>query len=126
MHLSLFCLNALKKMNVDINNDLLFSAVCCNGSLDFLNLFRNELIKLYLKDKWSSIHPIHIVSAFHNLEMMSHFIKFDVDVNLPNVNNDGCTPLFFAAANDFKDTDKNINETKRNETIKLLLSNGAK
>lgn len=45
--LSLYCLNALKKMKADIDNVSLFSAVCCNGSLDYLNVFGNKQIKLF-------------------------------------------------------------------------------
>lgn len=66
--LSLYCLNALKQMNAYIDDISLFSAVCCNGSLDFHNAFSNKQIKLFLTDRWSYIHPIHVVSAFHNFD----------------------------------------------------------
>lgn len=122
--LSLYCFNVLKQMKADVDDIALFSAVCCNGSLDLLYVFSNDQIKLFLKDKWSCIHPIHIVSAFHNFEMMHQLIKFGVDVNLQNVAKDGCTPLIYATANEINKGESSY-ETKCNETLKLLLNNGA-
>lgn len=116
-------------MNAYIDDISLFSAVCCNGSLDFLNAFSNKQIKLFLTDRWSYIHPIHVVSAFHNFEMMHYFIKFGVDVNLQqfdsNSNKDGCTPLIYAANANENNQMETSYETRCNETIKLLLNNGA-
>lgn len=38
---------------------------------------------------------IHAVSAFHDFEMMRQLIMFGVDMNLQNVDKDGCTPLIY-------------------------------
>ncbi|XP_065929084.1 uncharacterized protein [Magallana gigas] len=127
--LSLYCLKALKQLKTDIEDISLFSAVCCNGSLDLLDFFSNDCIQLFLKDTYACIHPIHLVSAFYNFEMMRQLIKFGVDVNLRqfgnNSNKDGCTPLIYAATANENNKEDTSCETRRNKTIKLLLSSGA-
>uniref|UniRef100_K1QTQ8 Ankyrin-1 n=1 Tax=Magallana gigas TaxID=29159 RepID=K1QTQ8_MAGGI len=127
--LSLYCFKALKQLKTDIEDISLFSAVCCNGSLDLRDFFSNDHIKLYLKDTYACFHPIHLVSAFHNFEMMRQLIKFGVDVNLRqfgnNSNQDGCIPLIYAATANENNKEETSCETRRNETIKLLLSSGA-
>lgn len=126
--LSFHVLKTLRQMQRAIQDDFLFSAVCCNGSLDLFNLFSKKQLKKILAEKWEIFHPIHFASMFHNFEILQELIQFGVDVNL-SIRAYYWTPLMLAAGNDTKDNDEyaeeKISETKRNKTVQLLLNNGA-
>lgn len=126
--LSFHILKTLRQMQRAIKDDFLFSAVCCNGSLDLFNLFSKKQVKRNLAEKWEIVHPIHFASMFHNFEILQELIQFGVDVNL-STEGYYWTPLMLAAGNDTKDNneyaEETISETKRNQTVQLLLNNGA-
>lgn len=123
------CLHTLQKMQINLNHNSLFSAVCCNGSSDLFYTFFKDLVKENLSVKWGSLYPIHIVSAFHNYELLHELIKCGASVNLKIDNKDGWTPLMVAVGNE---VDKNEDESKkalrnarREKTLHVLLNNGA-
>lgn len=103
-------------------NSSLFSAVCCNGSEKLFEEFHD--IDSYIKQKWGNFYPIHIVSLFHNYEILPKLVHGEINVNIKT--EFGWTPLTLASGNDTED--KNIKETRdmrRNKTIEVLLSHGA-
>lgn len=127
--LSLLCLQALLNMSISLKDKLLLSSICCNGSLALFHIFPKEEIKEFLTEKWGPLYPIHIASAFHNSEILQELIRIDKKVDILADNDDGWTPLILAAAYDNCGYDDNFkekeSETKRNETVQLLLRNGA-
>lgn len=117
--ISIYCLKVLVKMQKDINDISLFSAVCCNGSLDLLDVFLTGQVKSLLAEKWGNIYPIHIASVFHNYDMLYKLIQFGSDVNLKTENvMNCCTPLIYAAQNETKENEKirkeESSQTRRN------------
>lgn len=124
--LSLHCLKVLKQMEEDIHDIALFSAACCSGSLELFEMFLKDQVKILLTKQWGNLYPIHVVSAYHNPEILCELIKFDLDVNL-KTDKDGNTPLIYAAGNDTKDYfEDNFNnersyEERRDRTVYLLL-----
>lgn len=91
-HISLYCLKILKKLQTDITDISLFSGVCCNGSLELFKVFLDHQVKELLTKKWGNFYPIHIVSVFHNYEILRELIQFNADVNLKTDEEDGWTP----------------------------------
>lgn len=128
-NLSMFCFKALQNNPEYLKGISLFPVWCCNGSPNVLSLFSKDYDQDYLSEKWNYLHPIHIVSAFHNYEMLSELIKAGVDVNLKTDNDKYLTPLTLAAGNATEEDEgvdkKNQCESKRNGTVQVLLNNGA-
>lgn len=125
--LSLYC---LKQMSSELLDSSLFSAVCCNGSIDLFNLFSKEHVEKFLTNRWKLFYPLHIVSVFHNYEMLCELIRFSVDVNL-QTDEDKSSSLILAAGNDTTENEEYqqgyLSEFRRNKTIEVLLSeNGVK
>lgn len=79
--LSIFCLKALQQLPSNFKDSSVFFAVCCNGAIDLLNMFSEDDIKTYLRERCGYFYPIHIVSVFHNNEMLQKFIQLGVDLN---------------------------------------------
>lgn len=128
-HIFLHCIQVLDKMQVSINLNDLFSAVCCNGSFDIFAMILKDNVKKFKSVKWVSFYPIHIVSVFHNYEILRELIQVGVDVNLKTDQDDYWTPLTLAAANNTEENDSRqtceSSQSRRDSTIKLLLENGA-
>lgn len=136
--ISMHCLNALKNRQIDMKGHLLFSSVCCNGSLDLFKMFWGDWnIKFFLTEKWGPFYPEHTASLFHNFEILRELLSLDNDMSITSYNianirtsNIGrSTPLILAASNNTgeygKNYKENSSETKRNETINVLLSKNA-
>lgn len=124
--LSLYCLNSLHKRNVDFTHDgSVFSAVCCNGSIDLFNMFSKEYRNNYFTNKWQFLLPIHIVSMFHNYELLSELIQIGVDVNFKTDNYAHWTPLQLAAGNATEKSGEESSNTRRDKTVHLLLKHKA-
>lgn len=68
--LSIYCLKALQQFPSNLKDSSVFFAVCCNGAIDLFNMFSEDSIKSYLKEKCGYLYPIHIVSLFHNYEIL--------------------------------------------------------
>lgn len=128
--LSLHCLKVLERMQEDIHDIALFSAACCNGSLELFKMFLKDQVKILLTKKWGNLYPIHVVSAYHNIEILDEMIQYGLDVNL-KTDKDGNTPLIYAAGNDTKDyiednlSNKISSEEMRNKTVNFLLKQKA-
>ncbi|XP_078338384.1 uncharacterized protein LOC144626897 [Crassostrea virginica] len=126
--LSLFCLKTLRGMETNTLMLNLFSAVCCNGSMDMFNIFLKEEIVMVLKENIFQDHPIHTVSEFHNHELLYELHKFNIDVNLRTRDNIGWTPLHLAITNNTtKNSDIETHDylKRLNKTVLSLLDNGA-
>ncbi|XP_065924577.1 uncharacterized protein [Magallana gigas] len=136
--ISTHCLNALQKRQIDMKGHLLFSSVCCNGSLGlFKTFFGDWNIKFFLTEKWGNFYPEHITSLFHNFEILHELMSLDNDTSTTSYNTANIrtskigrsTPLILAASNKTEEYGENYkensSETKRNETINLLLSKNA-
>ncbi|XP_052702923.1 ankyrin-1-like [Crassostrea angulata] len=125
-NISKHCLETLQRMRNSLKNTSLFSAVCCNGSMDLFNVFPKEQIKWFLVEKWGEYYPIHIVSRFHNHEILQELIQVKNNVNL-KTSWWGYTPLILAFVN--TDTSEQKNKETRNQpidiTVELLLTHGA-
>lgn len=119
---SLYCLQTLKDRRVKFMDSLLFSAVCCSGSMDLYNMFRKDQINKYLTKAC-----INMTSMLHNFEILKELLQFDVNINTKNDKDYMLTPLMFAVGNDidgiYMQTD--LIKKRRNATVKLLLDNKA-
>lgn len=136
--ISTHCLNALQKRQIDLKGHLLFSSVCCNGSLDLFKTFWGDWnIKFFWTEKWGPFYPEHTASLFHNFEILRELMSLDnnmsitssITANIRTSSIGRSTPLILAASNNTGEYSENYNEnsseTKRNETINLLLSKKA-
>lgn len=126
--LSIHCLKAVQKMPNYTKEHSLFSSVCCNGSMDLFTLFENNEIREYLSEKWDSLYPIHIASAFNNNEILCELFDIGADVNLKTTNDNCWTPLTLAAGNNAaEENEDNATNTRsrRYDTVQLLLDNEA-
>lgn len=63
------------RTGVDLN--FLFPAVCCNGFMSMFEMFSNGS----LTNIWNGLQPIHIVSVFHNYEILEKLVEKGIDVN---------------------------------------------
>eukprot|EP00105_Crassostrea_gigas_P039996 XP_019924144.1 PREDICTED: receptor-interacting serine/threonine-protein kinase 4-like [Crassostrea gigas] len=80
-NLSLQCLNTLQRTQVNLTGCSLFPAVCCNGSVELFNWFLKNNSGC-LTEKWGGLSPIHIVTVFHNSEILKPLIEnTTIDVN---------------------------------------------
>lgn len=136
--ISMHCLNALQNRQIAMKGHLLFSSVCCNGSLDLFKMFFGDWnIKFFLTEKWGNFYPEHITSLFHNFEILHELMSLDNDTSITSYNTANIrtskigrwTPLILAASNNTEEYGENFkensSEAKRNETINLLLSKNA-
>eukprot|EP00105_Crassostrea_gigas_P034381 XP_019918529.1 PREDICTED: uncharacterized protein LOC105317689 [Crassostrea gigas] len=126
-NISKHCLETLQRMQNSLKYTSFFSAVCCNGSMDLFNVFPKELIKWFLVKKWWEYCPIHIVSLFHNHEILRELIQVRNNVNLKTMRRYGYTPLMLSVIN--TDTSDQKNKETRNQsidiTVELLVTHGA-
>lgn len=126
--LPLFCLKTLKQMRVDFSKCSLFSAVCCNGSINLFKMFVKDHKEECLTAKWNIFSPIHFASAFHNLEVLTELIQCGVDVNLRTDDEFGWAPLMLAVGNDSQENihdSHGISIERHISTVQLLLKNKA-
>eukprot|EP00105_Crassostrea_gigas_P043355 XP_019927503.1 PREDICTED: serine/threonine-protein phosphatase 6 regulatory ankyrin repeat subunit B-like [Crassostrea gigas] len=124
--LSQYCLQKLQKMNTEFT--ICFHALCCNGSTELFSADFNDHAEESLRKTWGGYYPIHIVSVFHNYELLNKLIKIGVKVNQMTDNSSCWTPLALAAGNNTENGDYNHRESGaelRDETVQLLLSIGA-
>nr|XP_034308616.1 ankyrin repeat, PH and SEC7 domain containing protein secG-like isoform X2 [Crassostrea gigas] len=109
--LSLHCLKALKETQVNLTGISLFPAVCCNGSVELFNWFlknNNEC----LTEKWEGLSPIHVVTVFHNSEILKQLIeKTTINVNLMIDKTNEPNPSLISTE---KDKEINTDHTKGN------------
>lgn len=126
--LSIHCITIFKRLQINIKDIFLFSAVCCNGSIDLFNLFGKDEIADLLTDNCKVLYPVHIVSMLHNFEILQKIIQLGEDVNFPTENH-GISPLILAVIYKIKDDEsfnkKHSRTVLRNKTVKLLLHEGA-
>lgn len=126
--LSEHCLKVFKVTQTDINDDFLFSSVCCNGSLDLFDFLLKNTSTEYLTEQWENFSPIHIASMFHNFEILDELIRLGFNVNLLTAQMN-LTPLLLAAGNNsttnYETEDQSSSKARRNKTVQILLSNGA-
>ncbi|XP_052678162.1 ankyrin repeat and KH domain-containing protein mask-like [Crassostrea angulata] len=125
--LSQYCLTNLEEMQTDFIRCI--PALYCNGSIElFFTVFKDHPEES-LKKTWGKLYPIHIVSVFHNYELLGELIKIGIKVNKKTDAYGSWTPLALAAGNDTQEIgDYNHRESgaeRRYKTVQLLLSNGA-
>lgn len=125
--ISLYYLHNLHHLQINFMCSSLSSALFCNGSMELLNIFLKDSGKEFLTEKYSSYYPIHIVSLFHNFEMLTELVKLGIDVNLTT--KDGITPLMLAAGRIIRENKPFyqgiMSEKRRDATVQLLLESGA-
>eukprot|EP00105_Crassostrea_gigas_P037348 XP_019921496.1 PREDICTED: uncharacterized protein LOC105325316 isoform X1 [Crassostrea gigas] len=117
--LSIYCLKALQQLHSNFKDSSVFFAVCCNGAIDLLNMFSEDDIKTYLRERCGYLYPIHIVSVFHNNEILQKFIQLGVDLNQHDEYGDT------ALMNTIELSEYNNTNARHSQTLTLLLSNGA-
>lgn len=126
--ISLYCLQTLSQAQANFKESKLFSAVCSNGSNSLFKTFSNECVKDSLKEMWGDLSPIHIVSLFHNFEIMKELICLGADVNMLTQDEKKWSPLMQAVTTDYNENSDKYNHSnisRRDETVLLLLKNGA-
>uniref|UniRef100_A0A8W8LEM8 DZIP3-like HEPN domain-containing protein n=1 Tax=Magallana gigas TaxID=29159 RepID=A0A8W8LEM8_MAGGI len=98
--LSQYCINTLQQRQIDLTSFSLIPAMYCNGSIElFNNVFKGHAEKS-LKKTWGELFPIHIVSVFHNYELLDELIMLGANVNQKTDECEGITPLLLASGND--------------------------
>eukprot|EP00105_Crassostrea_gigas_P038197 XP_019922345.1 PREDICTED: ankyrin-1-like [Crassostrea gigas] len=127
--LSRECLNTLTRMHIKFKSSSLLPAVYCNGSMQLFHLFPSFHVKESLTNVLRGFSPIHIVSAFHNYDILEELIMIGGDVNSISNTWDHFTPLLLAASNDTQDYKYYFYGRRvahrREITVQLLLDNGA-
>ena len=125
--LAFHCLNLLEERKIHMRKETLFFAICCNGNKDFLRIFSEKEINEYKKVKWNSMYPIHIVSAFHNCDILDKVIIKDINVAF-NINNEILmTPLMSAIAK-YSKGENSLHPTeslRRDIMVEALIQRGA-
>lgn len=121
--LSIYCLKALQQLPSNLKDSSVFFAVCCNGAIDLLNMFSNDDIKTYLNEECLYLYPIHIVSLFHNYEILQKLIELRVNLNQKDVIGD--TALMVAVRNITRESEGNNTNARHYKTLQILLHNGA-
>lgn len=126
--ISLYCLQKLHHLQINFMCSSLSSALFCNGSMELLNIFLKDSEKEFFTVRYSSYYPIHIVSLFHNFEMLAQLVKLGIDVDLKT--KDGLTPLMLATGRMIRDNKPLyqgvMSEERRDATVQILLDSGAK
>lgn len=118
-----YCLKTVQQLSINFKDTSVFFAVCCSGAIDLFNMFSEDEILKFLKEKWGYLYPIHIVSVFHNYELLQKLIELEVDINQRNMY--GETALILALKN-ISNVSEDSNEYSRHyQTLQLLLLNGA-
>ncbi|XP_052703310.1 serine/threonine-protein phosphatase 6 regulatory ankyrin repeat subunit A-like isoform X3 [Crassostrea angulata] len=127
--LSQYGVITLQQQKIDSTRWHLIPAMCCNGSVALFNSVFKDIAEKFFKKTWGVLCPIHIVSGFHNYQLLNELINVGVDVNQKTDDYGGWTPLLFAAGNDtqeYGDYDHTESGAERKyETIQLLLNHGA-
>ena len=59
--LSCFCLDELKRRKCDFKDSYLFSASCCNGKMELIEIFKKDLISQYITEEWDNMYPHRII-----------------------------------------------------------------
>lgn len=112
--LSVHCLEALQQTQTTNIDSSLFSAVCCNGSLDLFKVFPKDSVKEFLIETWGFLYPIHIVSMFHNHDILRELIQVNSDVNMLTDKEYKRTPIVQSV---WKDTGENEQNDKKKNSI---------
>ncbi|XP_078312028.1 uncharacterized protein LOC144618900 [Crassostrea virginica] len=127
--ISRFCLQKLQQNKKNLKNSDLFAAACCNGSEMLIQIFTKEQTSEFKEEAWDNMLPVHIISVFHNHNLLDNIIKNSNDANELTTDEIHWTPLILASANDMEDEGKcNLSCTtavRRDETIKRLIQKGA-
>uniref|UniRef100_A0A8W8NY75 Novel STAND NTPase 3 domain-containing protein n=4 Tax=Magallana gigas TaxID=29159 RepID=A0A8W8NY75_MAGGI len=127
--LSIYCLKTLYQSKTDSIGKNLISAVCCNGSKGFLEMFSDESIKDSLTETFGGLFPIHITALFYKFDILQELIHLGADVNMKTKNGKSWTPLMVAASRD--DTDPQNNKydmdtsLRRDKTVQMLIDYAA-
>ena len=121
--ISRHCLGILKQKQNQLFVGNLFSAVCCNGGKNYLEMFTKEEIKKCLEIKLGHLYPIETLSAFLNHELLEELKNIQVLEDIRG------TPLTLAAGSDAaltvgNDAELNSSKSPRDKTIEILLSIG--
>ena len=127
--LSLFCFKKVRKLKANLQIEKFFAAVCCNGSKELFNLFLEKEVLMCINKTIHLYHHVHIVSAFHNYEILEELLTFGIDANINTKSFSRYTPLIFAIAKDFledQDYYKKCQLSTRDKTLMTLLNKGAK
>lgn len=116
-------LGILKQKQNQLFGGNLFSAVCCNGGKNYLEMFTKEEIKKSLEIKWGHLYPIETLSTFLNHELIEELKNARVLEDIRG------TPLTLAAGSDASlaagnDAELNSSKLSRDKTIEILLSIG--
>ncbi|XP_065925741.1 ankyrin repeat domain-containing protein 50-like [Magallana gigas] len=127
--LSLKWLDTLTRMHINFKSSSLLPAVYCNGSMKLFKIFQSFHVKESPRNVLGGLSPIHIVSAFHNYELLRKLISLGGDVNSISITWDHFTPLLLAAGNDIQENGyysyRKTGADRRDKTVQLLLNKGA-
>ncbi|XP_062573745.1 putative ankyrin repeat protein RF_0381 [Saccostrea cucullata] len=123
--ISTFCLNNTNSKT--LQDQFLLPHVCANGSLELLNTLNEKSRSLWISKKYGKSHyPIHIASAFHNVDIVERLLRLGADPNTLTTEN-RCNPLISAANDDAHNCEVHRHAgMKRNQTIECLIKYGTK
>ncbi|XP_062588304.1 putative ankyrin repeat protein RF_0381 [Saccostrea cucullata] len=122
--ISSFCLNNTESKI--LKDHFLLPFVCANGSLELFNLIEKKVVKLRIDKIWGkNYYPIHIASAFHNVNIVERLLQLGADPNTLTANQSN--PLIMAATDDAHCFEINRQVGMgRNQTIECLIKYGTK
>ena len=108
----------------------LFPALCSNGNLDIYQMFTEDEISECMEETWDGLYPIHIVSVFHNYNLLDNVIKTPENVNMFSIDGMKWTPLVVASVIGTQKVEKSrqtdfTESDQRDKTVRCLIQKGA-
>ncbi|XP_078310486.1 uncharacterized protein LOC111133220 isoform X2 [Crassostrea virginica] len=125
--LSIFCLQELQQNKTDLKNSYLFAAACCNGNEILIKSFTKKQTSELNKETWDDMFPVHVISVFHNFNLLDDIIKNSNETNMFTTHDSPFTPLILASLNSMEDKKECFSAAalRRDKTVQRLIQKGA-
>ncbi|XP_078311510.1 uncharacterized protein LOC144618752 [Crassostrea virginica] len=125
--ISSFCVQKLQQNKTDHKNSYLFAAACCNGNETLIKSFTKEQTSELNEENWGGMFPVHVLSVFHNHNLLDDIIKNSNEANMFTTHNPPLTPLILALLDNMEDDKKCFSAAnlRRDNTVERLIQLGA-
>ncbi|XP_078310475.1 uncharacterized protein LOC144618392 [Crassostrea virginica] len=122
-----FCIQKLQQNKTNLKNSYLYAAACCNGNEVLLKSFTKEQTSELKEEMWENMFPVHVISVFHNHNLIDDIIKNSNDANMFTKDDLPLTPLSLASFNNMEDEKECFSTAalRRDKTVERLIQKGA-